>query len=90
MPARKKPHKPHNALARLAETVAEQKAAAAAERAAKAAAAAVAAAAAAARDAARKRQGALLRKRTAKGQPVMKYRISGMLAKLEAEAAGRG
>lgn len=41
-------------------------------------------------EARRKEKTALLRKRTSRGQPVMKYRIDGILSKLAAESAMSG
>ena len=34
-----------------------------------------------------RRQAALMRKRNAKGQPLMRFRVEGILGKLQAEAA---
>jgi len=73
------------------EVLARKKAAEREEAAAAAANAAVAAAArreaADAAAAARRAQGVAMRKRNARGQPLMRYRIDGILSKLQAESA---
>lgn len=72
----------------LCHNAAAVQAAAAAEREAARAAAAEHRARVAAAEAQRRAQAALLRKRTRRGQPVMRFHIDKLLGQLQAEAGG--
>ena len=77
-----------NALEALARKKAVERAEAAAAAAAAAEAAAARRAAQEAAAVARRTQGAAMRKRNARGQPLMRYRVDGILAKLQREVGG--